>query len=184
MKNEILTEAEKIFYRWFSGGISGSQYFTELLLLPKPYKTKKWAAIRELILKDSCEICGSKDKLTVSHDLHPETFPVTYSRIRAESDNQYQEKLQSYINQFQTPEGFRRPGLKRFKPEPSKTDIYVLELDFLIAEYWQPELESETGRAAIKEQFVQSLRYISCIDTRTLCGKCAYSLDKRKRNIL
>ena len=179
----MLTKNEELFYRFLAGQITGKEYLIQMVLNKKPWQTKKWGLIREIMLKDACEQCGDTTALTLSHDWHPENFAQTYSRLKAEADPDYPQKFEAYVNLFRFPEGFRRPGLKTFRPEPTETDLYVLSLDFQYSEYWESDTESEEARKAIIEQYLQTQRYWSMADTRTLCRKCAYALDKRLRNI-
>lgn len=178
-----MTDKDKAWYEFIAGKLAPLEYFAIITTGKKPWQEKKWAEIRAIILKDACENCGSKDRLTISHDWHPEKFPITYARQAAALDVEYPKKLERFISRYQTEKGFKRPGLKTYRPEPTETDKYVLELDFLLIYYWEPELKSETARKALIEQHFQSLRYWSMADTRTLCRKCAFAVDKRKQNI-
>lgn len=175
---------EEIFYRWLGGHLTDQEYFQAVKTLPKPWLTQKWEKIREIVLQPECENCGDTTALTLSHDWHPDNFADTYARIEAEADPQYQDKFDAYLRQFWSPEGFRRPGLKTFRKEPTETDLYVLGLEFRRLRYFGLGLNSETTRAAIIEQFLQSQRYWSMADTRTLCRRCAFVVDKRKRKII
>jgi len=174
---------ERLFYIWLSGRISGSEYFWELGNFQKPWDSTKWKQIREILLKLNCEKCGSTDRLTLAHNWHPEKIAVTYARIAATFDPDYQDNLKAYIDSFKSEKGFKRPDLKRYKAEPTETDLYLLERDFLVRNYFRPDFDSEIGKQAIKEQFLLSRRYWSMIDTQTLCIKCSFHVDKKKSNI-
>jgi hypothetical protein len=179
----MLTVMEKMFYEWLSGRVDDIQYLSEAKNLPAPWLTKKWVAIREALIKSHCENCGSQDYLTLSHDWSPEKFRLTVARINAGLDPEYKEKFEAFVSGFYTPEGFRRPGLKTYRAEPTRTDLYVLECEFLEANYSGFTPGTPEAAAAIKEQFLLSLRYYSCADTRTLCRKCAFHVDKKRRKI-
>lgn len=174
---------ELLFYRWLGGHITGREYFTELVIQPKPWTTAKWKQIRNLILKSQCENCGKTGKLVLSHDWHPDAFPVTYAKIASESDPDFAQKFDAYIKQFYSEKGFRRPGLEVYRKEPTATDLHVLEQHFLLKNYWNPELESSIAKKALIEQFLQTRRYWSMADVRTLCQGCAYHVDKKKGKI-
>lgn len=173
---------DDLFFDFLAGRIDPQEYLDRVRSQPKPWTTSKWTQIRERILKDECEQCGSREVLTLSHDWHPENFLDTCCRIMAGEDDAYEIKFHAYLLSFYHPEGFRRPDLKTFRPEPTKTDLYILGLDFRRIHYL-PRIDTDVKRKAIINQYLQSQRYWSMADTRTLCRKCAFALDKKKRKI-
>jgi len=162
--------------------ITGAMYLGLLHQSGRPWLTKEWAEKRKKILRMSCEACGGTHRLTVSHDVHPERYGLIYARFAAEADAEFETKFQAYLGQFYTPHGFQRPGLKTFRPAPTETDLKVLREAFLLETY-PSKSEGEIADRAIRESYAQNITYLSLAHTRTLCGKCAYHLDKKNGKI-
>jgi hypothetical protein len=60
-------------------GSALAQYWKDFKKGQKSWHTKDWKERRAKIIKDKCEICSSKDTLTLQHRSHPPKYP-TYSR--------------------------------------------------------------------------------------------------------
>lgn len=52
-----------------------AQYWKDFNEGQKSWETKDWKERRSKIIKDKCEICSSKDTLTLQHRSHPKKYP-------------------------------------------------------------------------------------------------------------
>lgn len=72
--NSLLELRVNILYDCIDLDHASSILFDENNTKKRSWHKKEWKNRRSLILKDSCEQCGSSEKLTLQHTFHPRAF--------------------------------------------------------------------------------------------------------------
>lgn len=65
------------------------QYWKDFKEGQKSWDTKDWKERRSKIIKDKCEICGSKDTLTLQHRSHPKKYSEYLREVTRADTNEY-----------------------------------------------------------------------------------------------
>lgn len=71
---EVIVLRDKLASGEISLESAQEQYWKDFKEGQKSWDTKDWKERRSKILKDKCEICSSKDTLTLQHGSHPKTY--------------------------------------------------------------------------------------------------------------
>jgi len=70
--------------KFINNEIQTKQYWDDVKKLGKVWDTKEWEHNRKAKLKDCCERCGSKEKLTIQHTWHPRNYKEAKFAVMAD----------------------------------------------------------------------------------------------------
>lgn len=73
--SEIIVLRDKLESGEIDVEAADAQYWKDFKEGQKSWQTKDWKERRSKVIKDKCEICGSKDTLTLQHLSHPQKYP-------------------------------------------------------------------------------------------------------------
>jgi hypothetical protein len=171
-------------------------FYTRPELRKKIYKSSFWQQQRHLLLKESCETCGSKKILVLQHTYHPHTIAYRFGKLVKNESGDYEffEKkvfvanacpkcrnrsfhFVKKINAYKC--YYKKCGFVFEKPIPR---IYMSNC--FNYEFYDLALKGNyhfAGYSACLNAFTNYLKeiieYLECIHTKTLCRKCAARED-------
>jgi len=106
-KNKLMTEYEKICLSYFAGKVTFEKAMGQIVNLPRPWTTKEWKKKRAILLKLTCENCGTTEQLQIQHFKHPREFSVIQREIIAELNKDKYDNIElnsvgftSYLRSF------------------------------------------------------------------------------------
>lgn len=77
--NEVILLRDKLVNGEISIASAQAEYWKDFKEGQKSWETKDWKERRAKVIKDKCEICGSKETLTIQHRSHPKKY-AEYAR--------------------------------------------------------------------------------------------------------
>ncbi|HAK10920.1 MAG TPA: hypothetical protein DCO78_02170, partial [Chitinophagaceae bacterium] len=87
--NEIIELRNKLLGGEIEIEFAQKQYWMDFEVGKKSWHTKDWKERRDKVIKDNCQICGSKESLTLQHLSHPRKYAEYITEIRRSYANNY-----------------------------------------------------------------------------------------------
>ncbi|MDU8886307.1 hypothetical protein RXV94_09060 [Yeosuana sp. MJ-SS3] len=87
--NDIITLRDKLANGEIDLESAQAQYWKDFKEEQRSWHTKDWKERKAKIIKDKCEICGSKETLTLQHRSHPKSYSEYLREIKRSYTNEY-----------------------------------------------------------------------------------------------
>jgi len=88
----------------FYSGIVDDKFVQDILSQPwNPWQYAEWKSLRDLKIKDFCEICGKTSDLILQHTVQPRKISTIIYNLVSEEYEAFQLYIEQHINEIQLP---------------------------------------------------------------------------------
>lgn len=164
----------------------------------RPWKTKEWRDMRNDLIKDYCEQCGSTKEPFVLHHIKGHSYSWINKKVLIR--RMFNDYLPSHVDKDDLKDVERCPKCSKASLSKRKTKYPIYRCSSCYHEFDTPKIVSEVKKIGkerykkifkdfleekkeeIEETFLKECKesqdkYMSGEDTKTFCRKCAYLWD-------
>jgi len=157
------------------------------------WHTKEWKELRDKLIKDKCEQCGSTEKLTLHHIWQPPSmgalecsiaktmFNYWFHNMDSDALGRYSKMAQEAVGQSLNDDTLTREEKTSLQKqwEISRDECVS---DFAFNEFRKDKKE-EIHAKVVEQNKEDFKRYMSGKDTVTFCNKCAFLWDEKGQKL-